>query len=45
MTGGLLPCQVGYGDVYPVTTAGKMFGSVVAFLGVGFFALPAGTVG
>jgi len=36
---------VGYGDVYPVTTAGKMFGSVVAFLGVGFFALPAGTVG
>lgn len=32
---------IGYGDVYPITPLGKFFGSVVAFLGVGFFALPA----
>ena len=36
---------VGYGDVYPVTISGKILGSIVAFLGVGFFALPAGIVG
>jgi len=33
---------VGYGDVYPVTTLGRIFASVIALLGVGFFALPAG---
>jgi voltage-gated potassium channel len=33
---------VGYGDVYPVTTIGKFFGAIIAFLGVGMFALPAG---
>lgn len=33
---------VGYGDVYPVTTLGKLFGSVIAILGIGMFALPAG---
>lgn len=32
---------VGYGNVYPVTTAGKLLGGVVAVLGVGLFALPA----
>ena len=36
---------VGYGDVYPITIAGRCLGSVVAFLGIGFFALPAGIVG
>jgi voltage-gated potassium channel len=36
---------VGYGDVFPVTTIGKVFGSLVAFLGIGFFALPAGILG
>ena len=31
---------IGYGDVYPVTAAGKIFGSVIAVIGVGFVALP-----
>lgn len=33
---------VGYGDVYPITPLGKFFGSVIAFLGIGLFALPTG---
>jgi voltage-gated potassium channel len=33
---------VGYGDVYPLTTLGKILGAMVALLGVGLFALPAG---
>ena len=33
---------VGYGDVYPITTLGKMFGSVSIILGIGTVALPAG---
>ncbi|HYN85768.1 MAG TPA: ion transporter [Pyrinomonadaceae bacterium] len=33
---------VGYGDVFPVTTLGKLFGAVIAILGVGLFALPTG---
>lgn len=32
---------VGYGDVTPVTQLGQVLGSVVAFLGIGLFALPA----
>ena len=32
---------VGYGDVYPVTVPGKIFGAIIAFLGIGMFALPA----
>ncbi|MBW1903690.1 MAG: ion transporter [Deltaproteobacteria bacterium] len=35
---------VGYGDVYPITALGKLVGSVVALLGIGFFALPAGII-
>lgn len=35
---------VGYGDVYPVTTTGKLLGAVVAILGIGIFALPAGII-
>lgn len=35
---------VGYGDVYPITPIGKLFGAVLAFLGIGMFALPAGIV-
>ncbi|HEU0186845.1 MAG TPA: ion transporter [Gallionellaceae bacterium] len=31
---------VGYGDVYPVTIAGKMIAAFFAALGIGFFALP-----
>lgn len=33
---------VGYGDVYPVTFLGKLTGALVALLGIGIFALPAG---
>ena len=33
---------VGYGDVYPVTAMGKILSSVIALLGIGLFALPAG---
>ncbi|WP_424970166.1 potassium channel family protein [Dinoroseobacter sp. S76] len=33
---------VGYGDVTPVTVAGKVFGAVITVLGIGMAALPAG---
>ena len=33
---------VGYGDVYPITTLGKICTSVIAFIGVATVALPAG---
>ncbi|TPN89216.1 ion transporter [Aquimarina algicola] len=33
---------VGYGDVYPVTVLGKFMAGIMAILGVGLFALPAG---
>ncbi len=36
---------VGYGDVYPVTMSGKAIGTIIAILGVGLFALPAGILG
>jgi voltage-gated potassium channel len=36
---------VGYGDIYPVTTLGRVLGSVIAVLGIGLFALPAGILG
>ncbi len=35
---------VGYGDIYPVTTIGKLLGSCLAFFGIGVFVLPAGIV-
>ena len=36
---------VGYGDVYPKTPLGRFIGSIVAFLGVGLFALPTAILG
>jgi voltage-gated potassium channel len=33
---------VGYGDVYPVTSMGKFFGSIIIILGIGTVALPSG---
>lgn len=33
---------IGYGDVYPITPLGKLFGALTALLGVGIVALPAG---
>ena len=35
---------VGYGDIYPVTTIGKIFGIFIAFLGVGMVAIPTGII-
>lgn len=36
---------VGYGDVFPITTLGKVFAAVIAILGIGMFALPTGILG
>jgi voltage-gated potassium channel len=36
---------VGYGDIYPITGAGRLVGAMVALLGIGLFALPAGILG
>lgn len=33
---------VGYGDVTPITTTGRVFGGIVTIIGVGMAALPAG---
>ena len=33
---------VGYGDIFPVTSLGKILGSISAIFGIGLFALPAG---
>lgn len=33
---------VGYGDIYPVTIAGRIFGIIITFLGVGMVAIPTG---
>ncbi len=33
---------VGYGDVYPITNAGRVLGGIIAVIGIGLFALPTG---
>lgn len=33
---------VGYGDIYPITVAGRVFGILITFLGVGMVAIPTG---
>jgi len=33
---------VGYGDMYPVTVAGKIITSIITILGIGFIAIPGG---
>lgn len=35
---------VGYGDIYPVTIMGKVFGIFISFLGVGMVAIPTGII-
>ena len=36
---------IGYGDMAPITLEGRLLGAVVAVLGIGMFALPAGLLG
>lgn len=36
---------VGYGDVAPVTPLGRLLAGIIALLGIGIFALPAGILG
>lgn len=33
---------IGYGDIYPITYTGRIFGIIIAFLGVGMVAIPTG---
>ncbi len=33
---------VGYGDIYPITTMGRLLGGIIALLGVGMVAIPTG---
>lgn len=35
---------VGYGDIYPITTAGKILGIAITFLGAGMVAIPTGII-
>jgi len=35
---------VGYGDIYPITTVGQIFGIIISFLGVGMVAIPTGII-
>lgn len=35
---------VGYGDIYPITTLGRLFSIIIAFLGVGMVAIPTGII-
>lgn len=35
---------VGYGDIYPITTGGRIFTGLILFLGIGVVALPAGII-
>ena len=35
---------VGYGDIYPITTAGRFFSIILTFLGVGMVAIPTGII-
>ena len=35
---------VGYGDIYPITTGGKIFTTLILFIGLGIVAVPAGLI-
>jgi voltage-gated potassium channel len=42
--GAMTMTTVGYGDIYPVTPAGKVLAGVIALLGISLFILPAGII-
>lgn len=35
---------VGYGDIYPITTVGKLLAAIIAILGIGIVAIPTGII-
>jgi len=35
---------VGYGDVYPITAGGKIFSTIIIFIGIGLVAVPTGLI-
>lgn len=35
---------VGYGDIYPITAAGKFFSGIISMLGIGLVAVPTGII-
>ena len=35
---------VGYGDIYPITIPGRVFGAIITVVGVGMVAMPAGII-
>ncbi len=35
---------VGYGDVYPITTLGRLFAAVISIMGIGVVAIPTGII-
>ena len=42
--GAMTMTTVGYGDVYPITPAGKVLAGIIALLGISLFILPAGII-
>ena len=35
---------VGYGDIYPITAAGRILGAIIAIMGIGMVAIPTGII-